>query len=296
MAGSAIWRQLEGIPGIKLIGRTRQELDLLDRNDVFDFVANERPDVVILAAAKVGGILANNDFPVEFLTENIQVQVNVMDAAHKANVKRLLFLGSSCIYPKFAPQPIKENSLLTGELEPTNEPYAIAKIAGLKLINAYRKEYAHNWISVMPTNLYGPGDNYDLDSSHVLPALIAKFESAKRLNQEFVTLWGSGSPKREFMHVDDLASACVYLLENYDGEIAVNVGTGTDISIKQLAELVKDVVGFNGNIHWDTTKPDGTPKKQLDVNFLESLGWKYKIQLQAGIGSVYQEYLNTLIS
>ncbi len=294
MAGSAIWRQLEGIPGIDLIGRTRQELDLLNRNDVFDFMSKESPDVVILAAAKVGGILANNDFPVEFLTENIQVQVNVMDAAHKANVERLLFLGSSCIYPKFAAQPISESSLLTGELEPTNEPYAIAKIAGLTLVNAYRNEYGRNWISVMPTNLYGPGDNYDLQSSHVLPALIAKFEEAARMNQDSVTLWGTGSPKREFMHVDDLASACVYLLENFDGSIAVNVGTGEDVSIKELAELIQGVSGFSGNLVWDSSKPDGTPRKLLDVSYLHDLGWKHKIDLKVGVESVFEDYLRTL--
>ena len=294
MAGSAIWRQLEGIPGIKLIGRTRQELDLLNRNDVFDFMSNASPDVVILAAAKVGGILANNDFPVEFLTENIQVQVNVMDSAHKANVERLLFLGSSCIYPKFATQPINESSLLTGELEPTNEPYAIAKIAGLKLVNAYRNEYGHKWFSVMPTNLYGPGDNYDLQSSHVLPALIAKFENASRLKQDTVTLWGTGSPKREFMHVDDLASACVYLLENYDDSVAVNVGTGEDVTIKELAELIRDLSEFAGELVWDTSKPDGTPRKLLDVSYLHNLGWKHKIELEIGVRSVFQDYLSSL--
>jgi GDP-L-fucose synthase len=294
MAGSAIWRQLEGVPGIKLIGRTRQELDLLNRNDVFDFMSKESPDVVILAAAKVGGILANNDFPVEFLTENIQVQVNVMDSAHKANVERLLFLGSSCIYPKFATQPINESSLLTGELEPTNEPYAIAKIAGLKLVNAYRNEYGHAWFSVMPTNLYGPGDNYDLQSSHVLPAVIAKFENASRLNQDTVTLWGTGLPKREFMHVDDLASACVYLLENYDDSVAVNVGTGKDVTIKELAELIMDLSGFTGDLVWDTSKPDGTPRKLLDVSYLHKLGWKHKIELEIGVKSVIQNYLSSL--
>jgi GDP-L-fucose synthase len=293
MAGSAIWRQLEGVPGIKLIGRTRQELDLLNRSDVFDFMSKESPDVVILAAAKVGGILANNDFPVEFLTENIQVQVNVMDAAHKALVERLLFLGSSCIYPKFATQPINESSLLTGELEPTNEPYAIAKIAGLKLVNAYRNEYGHKWFSVMPTNLYGPGDNYDLQSSHVLPALIAKFEKASRLKEDTVTLWGTGSPKREFMHVDDLASACVYLLEKYDDNIAVNVGTGEDVTIKELAELIRDLSGFTGELVWDTSKPDGAPRKLLDVSYLHNLGWKHKIELETGVKSVFQNYLSS---
>jgi GDP-L-fucose synthase len=290
LVGSAIVRQIEAEGKHTWIGRTHQELDLLDRNAVFEFLAAEKPDAAIIAAAKVGGIHANDTFPVEFLSENLQIETNLMDAAHKANIDRLLFLGSSCVYPKFAEQPIKEESLLTGALEPTNEAYALAKISGLKLIQAYRRQYGRRWISAMPTNIYGPGDNFDLENSHVLPALIRKFHDAKTNGHEVVTLWGSGSPFREFLHADDLASACLFLLEKYDDEVAINVGSGKEISIKDLAELVKKVVGFEGQIHWDASKPDGTPRKLLEVSKLAGLGWKPKVELHHGIRDTYKRY------
>jgi GDP-L-fucose synthase len=290
LAGSAIVRQIEAEGNHTWIGRTHQELDLLDRNSVFEFLDAEKPDAVIIAAAKVGGIHANNTFPVEFLSENLQIETNLMDAAHKANIDRLLFLGSSCVYPKFAEQPIKEESLLTGALEPTNEAYALAKISGLKLIQAYRRQYGRRWISAMPTNIYGPGDNFDLENSHVLPALIRKFHDAKTNGDEVVTLWGSGSPFREFLHADDLASACLFLLENYDNEVAINVGSGKEISIKDLAELVKKVVGFEGQIRWDASKPDGTPRKLLEVSKLAGLGWSTNVELHQGIRDTYKWY------
>lgn len=292
LVGSAIVRAIEGNQKHSWIGRTRSELDLLDRNAVFKFVSSEKPDAIVIAAAKVGGIQANNSQPVEFLSENIQIETNLMDAAHAASIPRLLFLGSSCVYPKFAQQPIKEEYLLTGELEKTNEAYALAKISGLKLVQAYRKQYGHSWISAMPTNMYGPGDNFDLESSHVLPALIRKFDDAKALGAKTVSLWGSGTPRREFLHADDLGEACLFLLEQYDDDVAINVGVGEDVSIKELAELVQEVTGFKGNIEWDVTKPDGTPRKLLDVSKISALGWKATVSLKDGISSTYEWYKN----
>ena len=292
LVGSAIVRAIEGNQKHSWIGRTRSELDLLDRNAVFKFVSSEKPDAIVIAAAKVGGIQANNSQPVEFLSENIQIETNLMDAAHAASIPRLLFLGSSCVYPKFAQQPIKEEYLLTGELEKTNEAYALAKISGLKLVQAYRKQYGHSWISAMPTNMYGPGDNFDLESSHVLPALIRKFDDAKALGAKSVSLWGSGTPRREFLHADDLGEACLFLLEQYDDDVAINVGVGEDVSIKELAELVQEVTGFKGSIEWDVTKPDGTPRKLLDVSKISALGWKATISLKDGISSTYEWYKN----
>jgi GDP-L-fucose synthase len=294
LVGSAIVRAIESSGKHSWIGKTHTELDLLDRKSVFEYVATERPDAVVIAAAKVGGILANNSYPVQFLSENLQIETNLMDAAHAAGISRLLFLGSSCVYPKLAPQPIKEEYLLTGPLESTNEAYALAKISGLKLVQAYRKQYGLKWISAMPTNMYGPGDNFDLENSHVLPALIRKFHEAKLNNSESVTLWGSGSPLREFLHSDDLASASLFLIENYDEEGPINVGTGKDISILELARLIKDVVGFDGEIKWDASKPDGTPRKLLDVSRLSALGWKPSISLQEGINSTYKSFVSTL--
>jgi GDP-L-fucose synthase len=288
--GSAITRAVEAEGKHTWIGRTRSELDLLDRTAVFEFVASEKPDAIIVAAAKVGGIHANNTYPVQFLSENMQIETNLMDAAHAAGIEKLLFLGSSCVYPKLAQQPIKEEYLLTGELEKTNEAYALAKIAGLKLVQAYRKQYGHKWVSAMPTNMYGPGDNFDLENSHVLPALIRKFDDAKKSGAPTVTLWGSGSPRREFLHADDLGRACVYLLENYNDDVAINVGVGEDVSIKELAELIKETVGFSGSIDWDSSKPDGTPRKLLDVSRITKLGWKAQISLKDGIASTYEWY------
>jgi GDP-L-fucose synthase len=284
LVGSAIVRAIEGSRRKhSWIGKSHLELDLLDRAAVFDYVATEKPDALIVAAAKVGGIQANNTYPVEFLSENIQIEANLMDAAHAADIQRLLFLGSSCVYPKHSPQPIKEEYLLTGELEETNEAYAISKITGLKLVQAYRKQYGHKWISAMPTNIYGPGDNFDLQSAHVLPALIRKFHIAKVNGDKNVTVWGTGSPKREFLHSDDLALACLFLLENYDNDIPINIGTGIDISIKELANLIRQKIGFLGNIEWDETKPNGTPRKLLDVSRIHNLGWKAEIELDNGI-------------
>jgi GDP-L-fucose synthase len=290
LVGSAITRAVEAEGKHTWIGRTRSELDLLDRTAVFEFVASEKPDAIIVAAAKVGGIHANNTYPVQFLSENMQIETNLMDAAHAAGIEKLLFLGSSCVYPKLAQQPIKEEYLLTGELEKTNEAYALAKIAGLKLVQAYRKQYGHKWVSAMPTNMYGPGDNFDLENSHVLPALIRKFDDAKKSGAPTVTLWGSGSPRREFLHADDLGRACVYLLENYNDDVAINVGVGEDVSIKELAELIKETVGFSGSIDWDSSKPDGTPRKLLDVSRITKLGWKAQISLKDGIASTYEWY------
>ena len=292
LVGSAIVRAIESQGEHTWIGQSRSELDLLDRKAVFEYVAQEKPDAVVIAAAKVGGIHANDTYPVQFLTENLQIETNLTDAAHAAGIPRLLFLGSSCVYPKLAQQPIKEEYLLTGELEKTNEAYALAKISGLKLVQAYRNQYGHHWISAMPTNMYGPGDNFDPDNSHVLPALIRKFQDAKTRGDSTVSLWGSGTPLREFLHADDLASACLFLLENYDDEIAINVGTGTDISIKELAELIKGIVGFEGKIDWDSSKPDGTPRKLLDVSRMTALGWKPKISLEDGIRATYEWYKN----
>jgi GDP-L-fucose synthase len=294
LVGSAIVRRIEKVGKSSWIGATRAEFNLCDRESVFDFMQTHKPDAVIIAAAKVGGIVANSTFPVEFLSENVQVQTNLMDAAHQFNVENLVFLGSSCIYPKFAPQPINEDSLLTGPLEETNEAYAIAKIAGVKLVQAYRKEFGRKWSSAMPTNLYGPGDNFDLQTSHVLPALMRKFHEAKVSGVNSVTLWGSGSPKREFLHVDDLARAIMFLLEGYDDAVAINVGTGVDLEIRELSNLIAYVTDYSGEIHWDTSKPDGTPRKLLDVNRINSLGWQSEISLDQGIVSTYDWYLQAL--
>ena len=287
MVGSAIIRKLKNEGFSNFVRRTSKELDLRNQAQVESFFNTEKPDYVFLAAAKVGGIYANNTFRAEFLYDNLMIQNNVIDSAYKSGVKKLMFLGSSCIYPKMASQPLKENYLLTGELEPTNEPYAIAKISGIKMCDAYRHQYGCNFISVMPTNLYGPNDNYDLKNSHVLPALIRKFHEAKKNNAENVIMWGTGSPKREFLHVDDLADACYYLMETYNQEGLVNIGTGKDISIKEVAEMIKEVVGFKGEISNDLSKPDGTPRKLMDVSKLEKAGWVAKIELREGIESVY---------
>jgi GDP-L-fucose synthase len=291
LVGSAIVRAIESDGKHSWIGQSRSELDLLDREAVFEYLADEKPDAVIIAAAKVGGIHANDTYPVEFLSENLQIETNLMDASHATGITRLLFLGSSCVYPKMAQQPIKEEYLLTGELEKTNEAYALAKISGLKLVQAYRKQYGHKWISAMPTNMYGPGDNFDLENSHVLPALIRKFHDAKTQGAGSVTLWGTGSPKREFLHSDDLGRACLYLLENYDNEVPINVGVGEDIPIKDLAEIIQRIVDFKGAIVWDNTKPDGTSRKLLDVSRIAALGWKPEINLNEGIRSTYNWYL-----
>ena len=291
LVGSAIVRQLEAVGNDNWIGATRDELNLCEREAVFDFMGQQRPTAVIIAAAKVGGIVANNNFPVEFLSENVQVQTNLMDAAHKFDVEHLVFLGSSCIYPKFAPQPISEDSLLTGPLEETNEAYAVAKIAGVKLVQAYRKEFGRKWTSAMPTNLYGPGDNFDPQTSHVLPALLRKFHEAKLAGLDSVTLWGSGTPRREFLHVDDLAKAVLFLLQGYDEDTAINVGTGVDIEISELASLISEVTNFKGSINWDTSKPDGTPRKLLDVSRINQLGWNSEILLTDGIKSTYEWFV-----
>lgn len=283
LVGSAIWRKLEAEGFTNLVGRTSSELDLKDRNEVFAFFAESKPRYAVLAAAKVGGILANSTYPVDFLSDNLRIQVNVLDAAREHGVERLLFLGSSCIYPKFAEQPIREDSLLTGHLEPTNDAYAIAKIAGIMQIQAIRRQYGLPWISAMPTNLYGPGDNFSPTNSHVLPALIRRYDEAARSGAEVVTNWGSGSPRREFLHVDDMAAACLHLLEHYDGPSQVNVGTGTDVTIRELASLVAAAVGYTGEIAWDASKPDGTPRKLLDVSQLTNAGWSASIGLEDGI-------------
>lgn len=292
MVGSAIVRALRKNGFGNLILRTSSELDLVKQAEVEDFFENEKPDFVFLAAAKVGGIMANNTYRADFIYENLMIEANVIHAAYKNNVEKLLFLGSSCIYPKMAPQPLKEEYLLTDELEYTNEPYAIAKIAGIKLCENYRKQYGCNFISVMPTNLYGPNDNYDLNKSHVLPALLRKFHEAKIEGKNEVEVWGSGTPKREFLHVDDLAEACLYLMENYDGEEWFNIGTGEDVSIRELAEMIKDVTGFNGSLVFDSSKPDGTPRKLMDVSKIHSVGWKHKIPLREGISEVYETIRN----
>lgn len=289
MVGSAIVRNLIKKGFSNITTRTSKELDLTNQSSVNHFFETEKPDYVILAAAKVGGIQANNIYRADFIYLNLMIECNVIHAAHLNNVKKLLFLGSSCIYPKMAPQPLKEEYLLSGYLEYTNEPYAIAKIAGIKLCESYRKQYGCDFISAMPTNLYGPNDNYDLENSHVLPALIRKFHSAKLNGDKDVIIWGTGNPKREFLHVDDLAEACIFLMENYSGDEFVNIGSGEDISIYELACLVKDIVGFNGEIVKDETKPDGTPRKLMDVSKINKLGWKHKIDLKKGIESVYQD-------
>jgi GDP-L-fucose synthase len=291
MVGSALVRRLESDGFTNLLVRDRSKLDLRDYGAVAKFFGEEKPAVVILAAAKVGGIKANNDFPVEFLLENLQIQNNVIRAAYEKRARKLLFLGSSCIYPRFAPQPIPESALLSGPLELTNEAYAIAKIAGIKLCQAYAREYGANFISVMPTNLYGPNDNFDLETSHVLAALLRKAHEAKTQKDRKLSVWGSGKPRREFLHVDDLASACVLLLEKYDSPEIINIGCGEDISIRELAELICDVVGFDGELAWDTTKPDGTPRKLLDVTRIKALGWKPSIPLPEGIGQTYEWFL-----
>lgn len=291
LVGSSLVRKLKQEGFANLLTRNRAELDLRNGSDVDHFFAEEKPAVVILAAAKVGGIKANSDLPVEFLLENLQMQNNVVRAAHDAGVRKLLFLGSSCIYPKHAPQPIPESALLTGPLEPTNEAYAIAKIAGIKLCQAYSREYGANFISAMPTNLYGPNDNFDLLSSHVLPALLRKAHIAKEEGTRELVVWGSGQPRREFLHVDDLAAACVFLLENYDSPEIVNIGCGEDVSIRELAELICEIVGFTGDLAWDTTKPDGTPRKLLDVSKIHALGWRHRIGLREGIARTYQWFL-----
>ncbi|MGB6037963.1 MAG: GDP-L-fucose synthase [Cryomorphaceae bacterium] len=290
MVGSAISRALKNSGYTNIIGKTSSELDLRDRTAVADFFEKEKPEYVFLAAAKVGGIQANDTYRAEFIHDNLAIELNVIDEAHKAGVEKLLFLGSSCIYPKMAPQPLKEEYLLTGLLEPTNEPYAIAKIAGIKLCEAYRDQYGCNFISAMPTNLYGPNDNYDLKNSHVLPALLRKFHEAKDSGAREVIIWGSGTPKREFLHVDDMADACVFLMENYDGKEFVNVGIGDDISIADLAKLIRNIVGFEGVLAFDLSKPDGTPRKLMDVSKINQLGWKAQISLEEGIKSVYEEF------
>jgi GDP-L-fucose synthase len=297
MVGSAIWRALEGRGFTGLVGASSSELDLRDRAAVFDFMRQHKPAYVVLAAAKVGGILANNTYPHDFLSQNLQIQLNVMDAALEQRVERLLFLGSSCIYPKLAPQPIPEDALLTGHLEPTNDAYAIAKIAGILQVQATRRQHGLPWISAMPTNLYGPGDNFSPTGSHVLPALIRRYDEAAREGLDHVTNWGSGKPRREFLHVDDMADACLHLLEHYDGPEQVNVGTGKDATIAEIAGLVAKATGFEGETRWDTSKPDGTPQKLLDVSKLAEAGWTAKIALREGLKSTvawYREHVQEL--
>jgi GDP-L-fucose synthase len=294
LVGSAIVRQIESDGVHSWIGATRDQLDLCNRSAVFDFMGEHKPSGVIIAAAKVGGIVANRDFPVEFLSENVQVQTNLMDAAHRFDVKNLVFLGSSCIYPKFSAQPINEDSLLTGPLEETNEAYAIAKIAGVKLVQAYRKEFGRTWTSAMPTNLYGPGDNFDPQTSHVLPALLRKFHEASLSGAQSLTLWGSGNPRREFLHVDDLAKAVLFLLQGYDEATAINVGTGVDLEIRELASRIAQVTDYQGQIRWDTSKPDGTPQKLLDVTRINNLGWTSEIALDQGLKMTYEWFVDAL--
>lgn len=289
MVGSAIVRALNVLGYTNLLLKTSKELDLRVQSDVQSFFEKEKPEYVFLAAAKVGGIEANNTYRADFLYENLMIQNNVIHQSYVHGVEKLLFLASSCIYPKFAPQPIKEEHLLTGLLEPTNEPYAIAKIAGVKMCENYNRQYGCNFISVMPTNLYGPNDNYDLKNSHVLPALLRKFHEAKVQGADTVEVWGSGTPKREFLHVDDLAKACLHLMETYQGNVSVNIGTGEDLSIKDLALKIKEIVGYKGEIRWNTSKPDGTPRKLLDVSLIHSLGWQHEIKLMEGIKKVYNQ-------
>jgi GDP-L-fucose synthase len=291
LVGSAIWRELQHRGIARLIGQTRAELDLMDAAAVRKFYAAEKPEFVFVAAARVGGILANDRHPAEFLYENLQIQNNLIHGAWQIGVRKLLFLGSSCIYPKHAPQPLKEEYLLTGLLEPTNEWYAVAKIAGIKLCQAFRRQHGCDFISAMPTNMYGPNDNYDLQTSHVLPALIRKFHEAKTTGAHAVTCWGTGAPLREFLYADDLARACVFLMENYSDDQFINVGSGSDLSIRELAQLVKRVVGFAGEIVWDTSKPDGTPRKLMDSSRLFALGWKPQINLETGIRLAYEDFL-----
>ena len=295
MVGSALVRRLEAERFTNLLTRDRSHLNFSDESAVAKFFAEARPDIVILAAANVGGIKANNDFPVEFLLDNLRIQNNVIRSAYQTGVRKLLFLGSSCIYPKLAPQPIPESALLTGPLESTNEPYAIAKIAGIKLCQAYTREYGTNFISVMPTNLYGPNDNFDLETSHVLAALLRKAHEAKAQNEKQLLVWGTGKPRREFLHVDDLAAACLLLLEKYDSAEIINIGSGEDVTIRELAKLVCDVVGFDGELVWDKTKPDGTPRKLLDVTRIRVLGWQPTIPLRKGIEQTHEWFLANLL-
>ena len=295
MVGSAVWRALEAHGARDLIGWSSAELDLTDRDATITAAREARPDVVVVAAAKVGGIGANSADPVGFLQDNVRIQTNVMEAAHLADVDRLLFLGSSCIYPRLAPQPLEPSSLMTGPLEPTNDGYAIAKIAGLVHVQGHRRQFGRHWISAMPTNLYGPGDDFGLESAHVLPALIHRFERARRDGAEAVTLWGTGTPRREFLHVDDLARACVTLLERYDDDASINVGTGEDLTIAELATLVADVVGFDGRIDWDATRPDGTPRKLLDVGPITALGWEPTAGLREGIAATHAWFVEHVL-
>ena len=296
LAGSAIWRELTRQGYTNLLGATSAELDLRNRDATFSFLEAHRPQVIVDAAARVGGIHANNTFPADFLSENLHIQLNIMDAANAFDIDRLLFLGSSCIYPKFAEQPIKEDSLLTGALEPTNDAYAIAKIAGIMQVQASRRQYGRRWISAMPTNLYGPGDNFHPENSHVLPALMRRFHEAKLSGAGSVVLWGTGTPRREFLHVDDLAKACVFLLNNYDSPDTINVGCGTDVTIRELAENIASVVGYSGTIVQDTSKPDGTPRKLLDISRLKNLGWVPQIDLNDGLAQTYEWYLEHIES
>jgi GDP-L-fucose synthase len=291
LVGSAIVRQLEADGYRNLLTRSRQDVNLLDRDAVVELLRTEKPDCVFDAAAKVGGIHANNIYPADFIRENILIQINVIDAAYRAGIKKLVFLGSSCIYPRNCPQPMKEECLMTGALEPTNEWYAIAKISGIKVCQAYRRQYGFNAISLIPSNIYGPGDNFNLETSHVLPALLRKFHEAKAGGRQQVEIWGSGSPKREFLFVEDLADACVYLMNHYDDGEIINVGTGEDVSIRDLAQLVSEVVGYTGDIRFDTSKPDGTPRKLLDVTRLAELGWRYRTPLREGIERTYRWFL-----
>ncbi len=290
LVGSAIVRALKKEGFNNLILKTRDELDLSNQQAVAIFFEKEKPEYVFLAAAKVGGIMANKTYPAEFIYQNLAIETNIINSSHLNGVKKLLFLGSSCIYPRLCPQPIKEEYLLIGELEPTNKAYALAKIAGIIMCQSYREQYGDNFISLMPTNLYGTGDNFDLQNSHVLPAMIRKFHEAKQRNETSVTLWGTGTVMREFLHVDDLAAACLFLMENYNESGVVNIGTGEDVTIKELAEMIQNVVGFTGAIHWDTSKPDGTPRKLLDVSRLHNLGWKHSISLNGGLASTYEWY------
>lgn len=290
LVGSALTRAVDSKPDLSWIGKTHQELDLTDRKAVFDYVNSEKPDAMIIAAAKVGGIMANATYPVEFLSQNIQISTNLMDAAHEANVQRLVFLGSSCVYPKLSPQPIKEEYLLTGPLEETNEAYAIAKIAGIKLVDAYRRQHGRKWLSVMPTNLYGPGDNFDPESSHVIPGLITKIHEAKIAGLDELALWGSGSPKREFMHSSDLAEGVLYLLTSEFAGPILNIGTGGEITIKELAVTVSKIIGYTGLIRWDSNYPDGAPRKLLDSSIIQALGWRPTVTLDEGIAREYRQY------
>lgn len=303
LVGSAIVRKLQSEGYLNLILKTHAELDLMNQSAVADFFSSEKPEYVFLSAAKVGGILANNNYPAQFIYENLQIQNNIIHCSYLSGVKKLLFLGSSCIYPKLCPQPMKEEYLLTGSLEHTNEPYALAKIAGIKMCQSYNRQYGTNFIAVMPTNLYGAGDNFDLKNSHVLPALIRKFHEAKIKGDSQVVAWGTGSPRREFLHVDDMADGCLFLMNNFDptkqqneiGEIFVNLGTGKDVTIRELTEMVKEVVGFSGEIVWDHTKPDGTPQKLLDMAKMHDLGWKAKVSLENGLKSTYSWYVDNII-